>query len=281
MNLPEGFIFSQGSLQDFVDCRCRFQLRHLKRLRWPALETEPVLEAERYLQQGALFHHMVEQHLLGVPDDRLSRMVAGDDLLRWWGNYLVFLKDLAVSPSLPLSGLYYPEVSLSAGLGGYNLQAKYDLLVILPEDGAQIYDWKTSRRRPDRRWLAKRLQTRLYAYLLVRAGAPLNAGRKLLPDRIEMIYWFADHPEQPECFMYSDQAFQEDETYLKELIDTILGLGESEFPLSGDMRRSDYCVYRSLCERGVHAGDLDGVEGDLDQELPLGLDFEQIAEIGW
>lgn len=277
MNLPEGFIFSQGSLQDFVDCRCRFQLRHLKRLHWPALETEPALAAERFLQQGALFHHMVEQRLLGVPDECLSRMVAGDDLLRWWGNYLEFLKDLTGNQNL--SGLYYPEVSLSAGLGGYRLEAKYDLLSILPEDGALIYDWKTSRRKPDRRWLAKRLQTRLYPYLLVRAGAVLNAGRRLVPERIEMIYWFADHPDQPERFAYSDQAFQEDETYLNELIETILRLDEAEFPLTGDMRRSAYCVYRSLCERGVHAGNLDDIEADPGSGLPLDLDFEQIVEI--
>jgi len=113
MNLPEGFIFSQGSLQDFVDCRRRFQLRYLKRLAWPALETEPALEAERYLQQGALFHRMVQQHLLGVPAERLSPAISSEDLGRWWANYLEFHKDQTGSRSLRLSGLSYPEVSLS------------------------------------------------------------------------------------------------------------------------------------------------------------------------
>lgn len=280
MNLPKGFIFSQGSLQDFVDCRRRFQLRYLKRLAWPALETEPALEAERYLQQGALFHHMVQQHLSGVPTERLSPAIAGEDLGRWWANYLEFQKELRGSGIL--SGLTYPEVSLSAALGAYRLEAKYDLVVIQPERSersALIYDWKTSRRKPERRWLAKRLQTRLYPYLLSRAGAPLNGGAALPPERIEMVYWFADHPSQPERFAYSAQAFQEDEAYLNDLIGTIIRLGEDDFPLTSDVRRCAYCVYRSLCERGARAGDLDQVEADLGEEPPLGLDFEQIAEI--
>ncbi len=285
MNLPEGFVFSQGSLQDFVDCRRRFQLRYLKRLAWPALETEPALEAERYLQQGALFHRMVQQHLLGVPAERLSQAVAGEDLGRWWSNYLEFHRDLTGSRSLRLSGPSYPEVSLSAALGAYRLEAKYDLVLIQTERsersdaGALIYDWKTSRRRPERRWLAKRLQTRLYPYLLSRAGAPLNGGQALQPERIEMVYWFADHPSQPERFVYGDQAFQEDEAYLNELIGTILRLDENDFPLTTDLRRCAYCAYRSLCERGVRAGDLDQIEADLGEELPVELDFEQIAEI--
>jgi len=282
MNLPEGFIFSQGSLQDFVDCRRRFQLRYLKRLAWPALETEPALEAERYLQQGALFHRMVQQHLLGVPAERLSPAISSEDLGRWWANYLEFHKDQTGSRSLRLSGLSYPEVSLSAALGGYRLEAKYDLVVVRPERseaGALIYDWKTSRRRPERRWLAKRMQTRLYPYLLVCAGAPLNGGHELQPERIEMVYWFADHPGQPESFVYSAQAFQEDEAYLNDLIETILRLGDDDFPLTSDLRRCAYCVYRSLCERGARAGDLDQAEVDLGEELSLGLDFEQIAEI--
>ena len=161
MKLPDGFIFSQSSLQDFVDCRRRFQLRYLYRLAWPALETEPALEAERYLQQGARFHRMVQQHLLGVPAERLSQMIADEDLGRWWLNYLGFVQALRQQPEMPAGGAPehpvfgaargYPEVSLSASLAGYRLEAKVDLVMILPGGGARIYDWKTSRRRPERR----------------------------------------------------------------------------------------------------------------------------------
>jgi hypothetical protein len=52
---PE-FQFSQSSLQDYVECSRRFELRYIERLRWPALQSEPVLEQERHMQQGQRFH---------------------------------------------------------------------------------------------------------------------------------------------------------------------------------------------------------------------------------
>ena len=109
----------------------------------------------------------------------------------------------------------------------------------------------------------------------------LNDGGDLPPEKVEMIYWFADHPGQPERIAYSAQAVQDDETYLSELIATLQRLGEDDFPLTTDLRRCAYCSYRSLCDRGARAGDLDEmqVETDIAEESALNLDFEQIGEI--
>ena len=280
MSLADGFTFSQSSLQDFVDCRRRFQLRYLQHLAWPAVQSEPILEAERTQQRGALFHRMVQQHLLGVPAERLVHRIDDGDLERWWSNYLAFYKDLSGFGNLTGHVRLYPEISLSGALNDYRLEAKYDLVTVTPDGRAVIYDWKTGRQRPKRSWLASRLQTRLYPYLLARAGTQLNAGRGLLPEQIEMIYWFAGHPGQLERFAYSPQAFQEDEVFLSDLIATIQRLGEGDFPLTSDLRRCAYCIYRSLCERGVRAGDLDEAEAEAEvEELGMGIDFEQIGEI--
>ena len=108
-NLPPGFQFSQGSLQDFVDCHRRFLLRYVQELAWPALQTEPALENERFLQQGTTFHRMIHQHLLGVPAERLAALVHDAELARWWDNYLGW-KDWEKQPKL------HPEISLSAPL---------------------------------------------------------------------------------------------------------------------------------------------------------------------
>jgi len=289
MPLPTDFAFSQGSLQDYVDCPRRFQLRYVERVAWPAIEVEPLLENERYLQQGAAFHRLVHQHALGVPAAQLTTAASkrherneNMDLLHWWRNYLE-------SRPANLPAVRYPEIVLSAPLGGYRLLAKYDLVAVDPEQRVVIVDWKTSRKRTPRRWLEERLQTKVYPYLVVVAGARLNGGRALAPRQVTMIYWFADFPADPEHFAYDAARHETDAAYLTALVEEIAGLGDEFFPRTANERRCRYCPYRSLCQRGVAAGRFDEVgaglrpaPGDpplLGDALDISLDLEQIAEI--
>ena len=71
MTLPVDFHFSQASLQDYVECRRRFQLRYLVKLAWPAVEAEPVLENERQIQIGGQFHRLIQQYLVGIDVEHL------------------------------------------------------------------------------------------------------------------------------------------------------------------------------------------------------------------
>lgn len=207
---------SQSSLQDYVDCPRRFQLRYLQRLAWPALEAEPALEFEKQLQLGTIYHRLIQQHQVGIPSDHLSATIDDETLQLWWQNYISHAQTLGDVLGVP--GLRYPEIILSADLEGHHLIAKYDLLVTHPGQKATIIDWKTSLKRPARQWLADRLQTRLYPYLLVRAGAHLNNGKVWLPGEVELVYWFANYPAEPVRFQYRPQSFKEDEQYLASLI---------------------------------------------------------------
>ncbi len=274
MTLPPDFQFSQNSLQDYVDCPRRFQLRYLRRLAWPAIEAEPVLDNERYLQQGATFHHLVHQHALGIEAERLGELVLGQDLQRWWRNYLE-------SGPADLPPSRYPEIVLSTPLAGHRLVARYDLIAVHLGKRAMIVDWKTSRKRPAHSWLVERLQSIVYPYLLVQAGSQLNGGQVLAPDQVEMLYWFANHPKDIQRFGYGELQYEANGTYLTRLVEEIKGLGENEFPLTPDEKRCRYCPYRSLCQRGVRAGRLEEVEGEAEAEddLTFSLDLEQIAEI--
>ena len=282
MTLPTDLQFSQASLQDYVDCPRRFQLRYLLRLAWPAVEAEPALESERYLQQGAAFHRLIHQHTLGISPDRLSGTLTDEDLCRWWHNYLQ-----SGPAGLPAS--CYPEIVLSAPVYGhrsnYRLVAKYDLFAVDAGRRAAIVDWKTSHKRPQRKWLAARLQTRVYLYLLVRAGSHLNAGLPLEPEQVEMIYWFANFPQAPEHFAYDTAQYEADEVYLTLLIEEIEqqveNLAGKDLPLTTQERRCRYCAYRSLCQRGIRAGAFEEAEEELelDNDFDIVLDFEQIAEI--
>lgn len=293
MSLPAGFQFSQGSLQDYMDCHRRFQLRYLLRQAWPAVESEPMLESERLMQQGARFHRLVQQHLLGVPAERLEVFAKDEHLERWWNNYLGDRNPSGVHEIKA----QVPEVTLSTALGGFRLVAKYDLIVAGEDGRLVIVDWKTSRKRSKRKWLVERLQSRVYPYLLVQAGGQLLAQRGATyggkehrlqralhlakPEQVEMVYWFAEFPEQPERIKYNQSQYEDDESFLKSLVAEIERREQDDFTLTPDVKRCAYCVYRSLCDRGISAGDLGDFDETMDEggEIEITLDFDQIAEI--
>jgi len=274
MSIPSDFQFSQGNLQDYVDCPRRFQLRYVLQRAWPAPLASPLAEAERRMEMGQAFHRLVCQHVLGIPADVLTRSVADPDLARWWHNYLT-----ALPPGLP-TALRRAEIVLSASLSGYRLVAKYDLVAVTPGERAIIVDWKTGQRPPARSALESRLQTRLYRYLLVEAGTQISEGQPISPEQVEMIYWFADFPTQPEHFLYDTVQFVADGDYLSGLIAEIERRDETIWPLTSDERRCRLCHYYSLCERSAGAGPPDELDDEPTTPLTdLDIDLEQIAEI--
>jgi hypothetical protein len=280
--LPPGFQFSQRSLQDYADCQRRFQLRYLEQLAWPAVESEPLSEHESQMQAGAAFHRLVQRFLVGIPAERLSAMLASSssstsNLQRWWKNFLQY------SNIVP-AGRQLVEASLSAPLQRYRLLAKYDLVRWGGDPDSlsvKIYDWKTSLRRPTRQWLEHRLQTRVYPYLLAQAGNAIIRDHPLNPGQIEMVYWFAEQPQEPQVFAYSAEQFQADHDYLLGLVDEIAALSGADFHLTADESKCKYCTYRSLCDRGISAGRIDPRElmDDSPGSEDFELDFDQVAEI--
>ena len=267
-------ILSQSSLQDYVDCAQRFKLRYLDRLSYPAVETEPTLENEKHQQEGEYFHRLVQQHLIGIPAEQIAKFANTMNLQRWWENFQAS-KDLTELKNL--SNLY-PETTLSAPLSKYRLLAKYDLIAV--ENGkATIYDWKTYRKRPRNEWLSARMQTRVYQALLVNAGAHLNNSKPFEPEQIEMIYWFADFPNEPARFAYTSAQFKRDWDLLLKLSEEITSA--SSYPLTEDRQKCLYCTYRSYCERGIQAGNMDQAEAEMEAEELFDVNFEQIGEIAF
>lgn len=270
--LPSPFTFSQSSLQDYSDCPRRFQLRHIDHLAWPAVETEPTQDYERHQQEGSLFHRMVQQYLIGLPAEKLAAQARSESLSRWWEAY---------QQHAPVLDGYtlYPEYTLSAPLGAHRLVAKYDLIAIQPGKKVIIYDWKTYRKRPRDEYLAAHWQTRLYSVLLAQAGNHLNGGKPIVPEQIEMIYWFANFPNEPARFAYSAAKFQRDWDSVTKVIEEINSA--KEYPLAEDKHPCRFCTYRSYCDRGTKAGDWDEFDGEEEGEENFEIDLEQIGEIAF
>ncbi len=284
--LPSDFVFTQANLQDFVECRRRFQLRYLWELAWPAIEAEPADDYEAHVRDGELFHRLVYQHQLGLDAVRLQGIVAAaaqegaEQLAAWWDNYLH-----AGPADLPEQR--YPELILSAPLGNHRLLAKYDLVAVTPGVRAEIVDWKTGAHRPSRSVLAARLQTRVYRYVLVEASAHLNGGQPLRPEQVAIRYWFTDFPHDQERFPYDAVQHEADRRYLTGLAAEIAAAGEDDFPLTDDLRRCRFCAYRSLCGRGAEAGHMAEAEAEPEPAADVAVswtesfDFEQVGEIAF
>ena len=267
-------ILSQSSLQDYVDCPRRFELRYLLDLRWPAFETPQALELEMSQQRGHDFHHLLHQHAMGVAAEVLESTIEDPTIHRWWRNYLAWQER-----NLPAAR--QAELTLTTSLrlrgdGSTLLAAKYDLLTRLADGTMLIIDWKTGRLQR-RAILANRLQTIVYRYVLARAGAWMNGGQPVAPEQIRMIYWFAEDGSTVEL-PYSAELQRQDEERLLTIIGEMFE--RFEFPLVSDERVCRFCTYRTHCARTVEPATLDewAAEGD-DNELPISISLDDLEEI--
>lgn len=281
--IPANFMFSQSSLNDWETCPRRFAYKYLQRLSYPAPDTDSQLELEQHLERGDQFHHMIHQHLSGVPAEFLTTLADDitnrtDDptLADWWRDYLTYgLQDVPAQR--------HAETVLTVPLAGDRLIAKFDLLAFSVGEYALIVDWKTNTNPVPRNLLERRLQTRVYRYVLTEAGAHYNGGQPLQPEQVIMRYWFANDPTGDYTFRYSRDQYKADKVYLSNLITS--AANATEYPKVPESAREQvcrFCLYRTRCWNDVRAVAFadydDDPQSDLD-DTSFDIDFDQIGEI--
>ena len=298
--LPATFAFSQSSLQAYEDCARRFWLAYVQQLPWPAVEAAPVQDYERLMRLGAMFHLLVQRAEIGMDVAHLA-LDLEQPLAGWFDAYLrnrpVDLPSEFIEIEHILSIPFTPSLTSPQPEGGdetspgYRLAAKYDLIATERDGRVVILDWKTTRRRTDPATLGQRLQTIVYPYVLVEASKGLDWG-PVQPEQVEMRYWFTAAPDQPVVFRYDSAQHAANHERLQQLLAAILaGQREADFPKIADTeinrkRFCSYCIYRSRCNRGVTAGDLEEL-GDtedffaVDVESALEFTLEEVDELAF
>ena len=294
INLPASFTFSQSSLQAYVDCARRFWLAYVEQLPWPAVEASPVQEHEALMRLGERFHRLVQRSEEGIDPTQVAAGLT-PPLAAWFAAYLQHrpaalpIDFLAAERVLTIPFSLAPAHPVAAS-PAYRLAAKYDLLAGDAEGRTVIVDWKTGRRRTDPATLRQRLQSIVYPYVLVEASAGLPWG-PVRPEQVEMCYWFTAAPGQPVILRYDAAQHEANHRRVQQLLAAVLaGRSETDFPKVADTEANRrqlcaYCVYRSRCNRGAAAGDLDALDDpetffavDVDKALEFTLDdVEEMA----
>ncbi len=244
---------TQSTLQLYCDCPRRYWLSVVRRLPWPAARTASSQEDERRARLGTHFHRMVQRALRDLP---VAAGAVRGEAGRWFAEWraawdeaqsgLPLLREIECTLSTPLP--------LGDGRGSVRLLARYDLLAVEPGRRAVIIDWKSSGSLPPLDRLYARVQSRLYPFILVEAGPALPWG-PLLPEQVEMRYWFAAAPREPVILRYNDEQHAAQRQWLRTLLDDILSRqSEEEFPPApGDTTTRHalcaHCIYRSRCGR--------------------------------
>jgi len=304
--IPPTFTFSQSSLQAYADCPRRFWLAYVEQLPWPAVEAAPVQEHEALMRQGEHFHRLVQRAEIGIDPAEVGAALT-PPLSTWFAAYrthrpadlptqfVEIERALSVTVALPAAADHTRPAEREAGNAAplatlqssipqsppaFRLAAKYDLIAAEQGGRAVIVDWKTASRRSEPATLRQRWQTIVYPYVLVEASAGLPWG-PVRPDQVEMRYWFAVAPTQPVSFRYD--AAQHDANHrrlLHLLAEIAAGESEADFPKVADTptnrrRFCAFCIYRSRCNRGEAAGDLEELD---DAESFFAVDMERALE---
>jgi len=259
---------SQSNLQDFNECPRRFQLKVVDNISWPAVYLEPLSQLEQATEIGNNFHQLCHQFFTGIDQESLSHTISNPALKLLWESFYSFASNLQIENR-------YSEIILSTPFLGHQLIAKYDLLIKKNDGSFVIYDWKTSTHKPARTLLGKRYQTFLYPFIFTEAGTSIFNVDQVSPNSISMNYWYPTSSDPEELFPYSDSLYSENTDELTGLISKIDSYIKSEktFPLTDDLTLCSKCIYRSLCERGIQAGNFD-LYTEIDQEDLSGFHFD-------
>ena len=138
----------------------------------------------------------------------------------------------------------------------YLLTVIYDLL-IADNLQAQILDWKTYPKPPNKRKLEKNWQTRLYMYELAETS-------EYPPENISMTYWFVQSEGKPQNikFSYNTAAHEQTGKKLNQLLSNLTNWLEryqqgEEFPQVAEGNKAcEYCQFATRCDRTQASTDM-------------------------
>lgn len=238
------FRLSQGHLNLLVACPRKFQHTYLEQISIP---TDP--EQEKYQTLGSRFHLLMQQQEMSLP---INSFLQADTQLQTWMTNFANVAPEILTPETDSQTFRESEHYRTLQIQDYLITVIYDLL-IADDEKAQIFDWKTHPQPPNKSYLSKNWQTRLYMYVLAETS-------KYLPKNISMTYWFVQAKDQPKNmqFKYNTRQHQQTEQELNQILSNLTNWLEQyhenqSFPQEPQLKKScDYCQYAVRCYNQIN-----------------------------
>ena len=229
-------IITQTQINTFERCKRCYYLRYVRKLSWPGSRVK-----NEEMRRGEDFHLIVRQLTLGISREQLI-IPAEDEALRKWTDAWCREKPLkdfqTISAEKEVSALFEDVLWLG----------KFDVLA-LSDGRITIFDWKTTGHPRSAKRYQDAPQTRLYRFLAKSCGARLlGAGLHAIPaENIEMVYWFPEHPRSAIRLPYSEEAWQDDLSWLRLKAREMSYEDEDHYPRTKKEKDCAFCDYFKLC----------------------------------
>ncbi|MFW6266205.1 MAG: PD-(D/E)XK nuclease family protein [Halanaerobiales bacterium] len=257
--------FSQLALSTYQQCELKFKKRYLDGLYWPADWGEDQ-EQKEIVEKGRLFHRLARRYY--SQGEIIFNTQIDKDLKNW-------IKRLKTFRPFTEKDLFYPEHVLRLNKDNIKLLAKYDLLYIDSRSGKMIiYDWKTNKKRLKAEELKNSIQSKVYLYVLAKAGAQYSIENQIAPENIKIIYWNPRYPHDWFEFFYDRESLKRDEKDIREQIKLIQNKDFDNLKEKSEDRICRYCEYRPICQ-GKKAENIE----PKDDEIKLDPVWEEVEEV--
>lgn len=229
------FYFSQNSLNTFKQCFLKFNYKYIEGINFRKDE-EGYYEN---IETGLNFHLLCNRYFIGI-DPFIGKDTKDKDNLNKWYNNLI--------ETIPMKedNEYLSEYTIKMQKNTIKLQANYDL-IILKKDSIEIWDFKTENRKPKVEDLKKRMQTKVYMYVLMENLNLIN--KEINYDKLKMVYFNPQFENSKVEITYSLEEHTFNEESIKAIIDSI-----NEYEFKGNYfeglkkKACNYCEFYRLCE---------------------------------
>ncbi|MGV8981525.1 PD-(D/E)XK nuclease family protein [Clostridium sp.] len=220
--------YSQNLLNTFEKCPYKFKIKYLDNIRWKkdSIDDEDYYEN---MNMGLDFHLIAQRYFSHIP------VVINDSNTK----LLEYANSLREKFPILAENIYFPEYEIKMRKDNIRIQAKYDLIIIKPNNKIEIWDWKTENRKLDYKEVIKRMQAIVYMYIL--GERSLEIFDINIPfENITMKFWQPQYKEDIVIINYSEGIHRTHEKKIKELI---LRLNNYDFNLDFNIE-----LYRGQCK---------------------------------